>query len=92
MNPNVKPEYCIAYELQPMLDFQALAYFPAKMLEIIDIYDSVTDPNRKYHKALSPDEALVMMRNEFILKNRKIDAILFDFFTNYIRRKPDSHK
>jgi HD-GYP domain-containing protein (c-di-GMP phosphodiesterase class II) len=87
MNPNIKQDYCIAYELEPMLDYQALAYFPAKVLEIIDVYDSVTDPNRKYHKAMNTDEALDMMRNEFILKHKKIDPVLFDIFTNYIRKK-----
>ena len=87
MNSNVKQDYCIAYELEPMLDYQSLSYFPAKMLEIIDIYDSVTDPNRKYHRAMSLDEALIMMRNEFILKHKKIDPVLFDIFTNFVRKK-----
>jgi len=90
INPNVKQDYCIAYELEPMLDYQSLAYFPAKILEIIDVYDSLTDPNRKYHKAMTPDEALVVMRNEFVLKYQKIDAVLFDIFTNFIRKKMEA--
>jgi HD-GYP domain-containing protein (c-di-GMP phosphodiesterase class II) len=64
-----------------------LAYFPAKVLEIIDVYDSVTDPNRKYHKAMSSEEALTMMREEFITKHLKIDPILFDVFDNFISEK-----
>ena len=87
INPNAKQDYCITYELAPMLDYIALAYFPAKVLEIIDIYDSVTDPNRKYHKAMSEEEALEMMREEFIIKHRKIDPILFDIFEAFINRK-----
>ena len=87
MNHGIKQDYCIAYELEPMMDYQALGYFPAKILEIIDVYDSVTDANRKYHKAMTPDEALVMMREEFIIKHHKLDAVLFDIFTNYIRKK-----
>jgi len=86
-NPAIKQDYCIAYELEPMLDYQALAYFPAKVLEIIDVYDSVTDPNRKYHKAMTSDDALAMMRNEFLIKNQKIDAVLFDLYSNFIRKK-----
>ncbi|MCL2801732.1 MAG: metal-dependent phosphohydrolase [Treponema sp.] len=86
-NPDAKQDYCITYELEPMLDYQALAYFPAKVLEIIDIYDSVTDPHRVYRKSMSPEEALVMMKEEFVDKNHKIDAILFDIFAKFIREK-----
>ena len=86
-NPDAKQDYCITYELQPILDYQALAYFPAKVLEIIDVYDSVTDPNRVYRKAMTPEEALSMMREEFIEKRPKIDVILFDIFDAFIREK-----
>jgi hypothetical protein len=86
-NPRAQVEHCIAYELEPVLYCHALGYFPAKVLEIIDVYDSVTDPNRKYRKALSPEEALVMMRKEFIEKSLKIDIILFDLFSSYVREK-----
>jgi len=87
VNPAAKQDFCIAYELEPMLDYQALAYFPAKILEIIDVYDSVTDPNRKYHKAMTPDQALTMMKDEFVLKHHKIDPLLFDIFTNFVNEK-----
>ena len=86
-NPDAKQDYCITYDLQPILDYQALAYFPAKVLEIIDVYDSVTDPHRVYRKAMTPVEALSMMREEFIEKRPKIDIILFDIFDTFIREK-----
>jgi hypothetical protein len=86
-NPNAKLDYCITYDLEPILDYHALAYFPAKILEIIDVYDSVTDPHRVYRKALAPEEALVMMREEFIEKHHKLDAILFDIFAMFIREQ-----
>jgi hypothetical protein len=85
-NPNAKQDYCISYELEPVLDYRVLSYFPAKILEIIDIYDSVTDPNRKYRKALTPEEALVMIQTEFIEKHRKIDPLLFEIFTGFVRK------
>ena len=85
--PNAHQDYCISYELEPMLDYQALAYFPAKVLEIIDVYDSVTDPNRKYRKAMTPEEDLAMMREEFIVKRPKIDLILFTLFTRFVRER-----
>ncbi|MCL2067721.1 MAG: metal-dependent phosphohydrolase [Treponema sp.] len=87
INPSARQDYCIAYELEPMLDYQALAYFPAKVLEIIDVFDSVTDPNRIYRKAMTPDDALAMMREEFIVKHRKLDPVLFDIFTAFVREK-----
>ncbi|MDR0464477.1 MAG: metal-dependent phosphohydrolase [Treponema sp.] len=86
-NPDAKVDYCISYDLEPIMDYNALAYFPAKVLEIIDVYDSVTDPHRAYRKAMSPEEALVMMRKEFIEKDYKIDAVLFDIFSRFIREQ-----
>ena len=86
-NPDAKQDYCITYELEPVMDYQALAYFPAKILEIIDVYDSVTDPYRVYRKPLTPLAALDMIREEFIEKNLKIDPILFNIFDTFIREK-----
>jgi len=84
---DVKQDYCITYDLESILDFKALAYFPAKVLEIIDVYDSLTDPRRVYRKPLSSEEALDMMYKEFITKRRKLDPILFDIFLNFIHEK-----
>ena len=67
-----------------MLLYQALAFFPAKLLEIVDVFDSLTDPNRKYRKALTTEEALDLIEEEFINKAHKVDPILFDLFTRYI--------
>jgi hypothetical protein len=83
MNPKSKQDYCISYELEPVMNYETLAYFPAKVLEIIDIFDSVTDPNRKYRKPMNPEDALVMMREEFIEKSHRIDPILFDMFVEF---------
>jgi len=86
-NPDAKQDYCITYELEPILDYRALAYFPAKILEIIDVYDSLTDSNRVYRKPMTPEEALNTMREEFVEKHLKIDPILLDIFHTFIREK-----
>ena len=86
-NPNISPDYCISYELEPILDYHTLAYFPAKVLEIIDVFDSVTDPHRAYRKPLTNKEAIDMMREEFINKHLKIDPILFGIFDMFIQEK-----
>jgi HD-GYP domain-containing protein (c-di-GMP phosphodiesterase class II) len=83
----MKQDYCITCELESILGFRALAYFPAKILEIIDVYDSLTDPHRVYRASMSSEEALTLMYREFIIKRRKIDPILFDIFTGFIREK-----
>jgi hypothetical protein len=87
LNPSTKPDCCMSYEVEPLLDYKAYAYFPAKVLEIVDIYDSLTDLNRSYRDALSPQEALISMREEFIKKNHMIDAVLFDIFCAFIKEK-----
>jgi len=89
LNPQARPEYCITFDLDSILDCRALAYFPAKILEIVDVYDSVTDPNRIYRKALNSEEALSMMREEFITKSLKIDPLLYELFVSFVRRHKD---
>jgi len=84
---DVKQDYCITYDLESILAFKALAYFPVKVLEIIDVYDSLTDSRRVYRKAMALEEALDMMYKEFIIKHRKIDPILFEIFSGFIREK-----
>jgi hypothetical protein len=86
-NPGLKQDYCISYELEPVVDYHTLAYFPAKVLEIIDVFDSLTDPHRVYHKPMTSKEALDMMREEFVNKHLKIDPILFDIFDMFVQEK-----
>jgi len=85
--PDSRLEYCMTYDLEPILGYKALAYFPAKVLEVIDVYDSVTDPNRVYREPMKPQDALAMMRREFIENKRKIDPIIFDIFEAFIMDK-----
>jgi len=87
INPLIKPDYCITYEVEPMMDYKALAFFPAKVLEIIDVFDSLTDPNRKYRKAITTEDALAIMEDEFIKKHPKLDVVLFELFSKYIHEK-----
>ena len=86
-NPGAKVDYCITYDIEPILDYVALSYFPAKVLEIIDVFDSLTDPHRIYRKAMQPDEALAMMREQFIEARCKIDAVLFDVFSMFVHEQ-----
>ena len=82
-NPNATQDYVMAYSMEPVIDYEVLAYFPAKMLEIVDVFDSLTDPNRLYRSPLSAEDALDLIGTEFIQNHPKIDPILFDIFLDF---------
>lgn len=75
--------YLIGYNVKPVLTFQTAAFFPAKLLEVIDVFDALTDPNRVYKKPLATEEALQLMQNQFVEENLKLDPILLDLFVEY---------
>ncbi|MEX2444439.1 MAG: metal-dependent phosphohydrolase [Alkalispirochaeta sp.] len=82
-NPAATQDYIMSYTMEPLIDYQVLAYFPAKILEIVDVFDSLTDSNRLYRSPLSPEDALALIREQFIEQNRKIDPVLFDLFLEF---------
>jgi hypothetical protein len=90
LNPQIKMASCITYDLDAIMDYEALAFFPAKILEIVDVFDSLTDPKRKYRKAMTTEEAIAVMREDFINNNHKLDIILFDLFLKFINEMPVS--
>jgi HD-GYP domain-containing protein (c-di-GMP phosphodiesterase class II) len=89
-NPAATQDYVMSYTMEPLIDYQVLAYFPAKMLEIVDVFDSLTDPNRLYRSPMSPEDALTMIREHFIEENRKIDPILYDLFLEFCETRGNS--
>lgn len=80
------PKFVVSYDFLSVERFNSVSYFPSKVLEIIDVYDALTDPSRKYRqgKVFSNDEALEIMLKGFIIKDLKIDPILFDIFVDYL--------
>jgi hypothetical protein len=86
-NPKRRPGYCISYTVENLASFQALAYFPAKLLEIIDVYDALTDPNRIYKPPLPPGDAVKVMEEQFIKEDLKLDPILFHLFLEYLEKE-----
>jgi HD-GYP domain-containing protein (c-di-GMP phosphodiesterase class II) len=86
-HPKRRPGYCIAYTVETLAAFQALAYFPAKLLEIIDVYDALTDPNRIYKPPLEPEAAVKVMEQQFIREHIKLDPILFHLFLEYLEQE-----
>ena len=84
LNPHAVQDYAMAYTMEPLIDYQVLSYFPAKILEIVDVFDSITDPARRYRKPFSVDEAIAFMRSDFVDTNLKLDPILFDLFIAFV--------
>lgn len=80
-----EPVYCLSYDLEDVKSGLAIAYVPAKILEIVDVFDALTDSKRKYRESeFAVDEALEIMLDSFIEKNIKIDPILFTIFVDFI--------
>ena len=84
--PSFQIPRIMSYEAKVIDDCDDFAYFPAKMLEIIDVYDALIDPARKYRggKTFTPEEALKIMKEDFIEKHVKLDPILYDVFVEFL--------
>ncbi|MFZ5634320.1 MAG: HD-GYP domain-containing protein [Bacillota bacterium] len=52
----------------------------ARILALVDVYDALTAADRPYKKAVPVEEALRIL--EFMVKDGKLDADLFDLFKN----------
>ena len=85
-HPSFQIQRIMTYDAKTIDECEAFAYFPAKMLEIIDVYDALIDPARKYRggKTFTPEEALNIMREDFIEKHVKLDPILYDVFVEFL--------
>ncbi|HON78234.1 MAG TPA: hypothetical protein PK544_07060 [Spirochaetota bacterium] len=89
-------KYCISYNINDVGYGNTLSYFPNKILEIIDVYDAMTDSEKKYRsKPMTPGEALTLIRKDFLEGDYLgIDPILFDIFADFLHesgviRNPD---
>jgi len=79
------PQYCMTYDLADLKNGRALSYVPIKILEIIDVFEALTEKGRKYRdKEYSIEEAVELMKSDFINKKLKIDPLLFTIFLDYI--------
>lgn len=85
-HPQFRISNVLTYDAKVIDSCDSFAYFPAKMLEIIDVYDALIDPARKYRggKTFTPIEALTIMRKDFIENQVKLDPILFDIFVEFL--------
>jgi HD-GYP domain-containing protein (c-di-GMP phosphodiesterase class II) len=76
----------MSYSIDDVKKGAALAYVPAKILEIIDVFDALTDKNRKYRdREFTVDEALTIMKENFVEEETKLDPVLFSIFLDYVK-------
>ncbi|HPJ34885.1 MAG TPA: hypothetical protein PK358_08640 [Spirochaetota bacterium] len=88
-------KYCMSQDILDVVYGNSLAYFPSKVLEILDIYDAMTDPDKNYREIIfTPEEALMEIKRQYIEKGQPgIDPILFNIFVDFLidsRVLPDS--
>ena len=87
-NKNIDIQYIITYDYKDIENMEAVAYFPSKLLEIVDLYDFLRyDPSAGDSKSKNPSLALKYMKDEFLEKNVKLDPMLFNLFIKYLREK-----
>ncbi len=79
-------KYCVSYNVNDVGFGNSLSYFPGKILEIIDIFDAMTDPEKKYRaKPMTPEEALAAIKKDFLNGDfLGIDPILFNIFADFL--------
>lgn len=83
----IKPQHCLTLELSEVENRETLAFVPAKLLELVDVFDALTDPERKYRarSTYTAAEALELMRREFLDNHLKLDPLLFDIFCLFLQ-------
>lgn len=70
----------ITYDEKAFIAGTAIAYFPCKVIEIIDIYNAlITKKNMPHFETLS------FIKKNFIAVNLKIDPILFEIFVEFMQ-------
>ena len=79
-NPNHKIEYIVSYDYKDILTLQSLTYLPAKILEVIDVYDTLTNCLKK-----SVKESIAFMVENFLEKSIMLDPIITDIFIQYLK-------
>ncbi|MEI0524407.1 hypothetical protein R4K54_00605 [Brachyspira murdochii] len=78
-------EHILTYDPSDINSLLALSYFPAKVLEIVDSYDSLYMKFSKNKEIGNiPNEVISFMYENFLENNIKIDPIIFHIFIKYL--------
>lgn len=79
-------KYAISYNINDVGYGNALSYFPNKVLELLDVFDSITDSDKGYRASKTPEEALQIIREDFLDgPELSLDPILFTIFADFLQ-------
>lgn len=79
-NPNHEIEYIMSYDYKDILTLQSLTYLPAKILEVIDVYDTLKNNMNKTAK-----DTVSFITESFLEKDIMLDPIITDIFIKYLK-------
>ncbi|WP_241210575.1 hypothetical protein [Brachyspira hampsonii] len=84
-NKSLNPSSLISDDVDDIQTLQSLAFFPAKVLEIIDLFDTTVMPQKNYNrKDMSAEDAVKLIYDNYIVKETKLDPILFELFIDFL--------
>lgn len=81
-DPKHKIDFIMTFEPEDIINADAFAYFPAKMFEVADIYDTLTFIEGSRNKNIQ--DIVMYMKKEFIDNKIAIDPIAFDLFKQFL--------
>lgn len=87
MSSNDKIQFAFTYDIPTLEATNALAYFPAKALEIVSLYDRLLYPDiipEDEYMILTPEQVIYVIKDEYLEETVKVDPIIFDIFVDYI--------
>lgn len=81
--------YYNSYDINDLKEGKAIAFFPAKLLEIVDVFDIVLEQEKKRIGLLDAghpiEDALKIIMQEYVYKNLRLDPVLFYIFTEFMK-------
>ena len=84
-NKPINPIWLISDNADDVETLQSLAFFPAKILEIIDIFDTTVMPQKNYDREeMNTKDAVEFIYNNYIVKETQLDPILFKLFVDFL--------
>lgn len=83
--------YAVSSDVKSVEQCRSLSFFPVKMLELVDVFDTIRVFSMNELNVDSPDviEILREMRMDYIDKGVKLDPVLFDIFIDYLSESHD---
>lgn len=75
------PDYAVSFDYNDTLKLKSISYFPSKVLELINLFDGI---NYSYNNILNNNDALLLIKENYLDMKVKIDPIIFDIFSSFV--------